>query len=386
LALSLAFIPCIALGQLQWSSGSDTTARYDSNVELTPKGESDMVYSVGSRLGIKYLTLGMGLGVIYRVNAELFQTHSNLNRVSQDLSIDTDFGQALEPLTTRRTKIRIKENIYYTPVLPNFESLLAPPSDATTGGIRTPRTTTLRNVFEIIGSRSLSILTDLDCGYKNIYTRYKDPALIDSQTNEVRIGFLTKLSRTDSLTAHYSYSRFSPYGGEITHIHSFTIGEEHAFSRVLTGNAAVGETASVRPDLDRPQYSVHGSLSMTRRFKDEIQLYARVQRSVETGSGISSSALLRDSGSVSLSRQFTPALSANIRVDVYRNYSIGGLDQNGDLIDVHSQGAGIGLHYQFTTWLTSDLAYDYSRQETVGSFKANMTRNQYSFSLRAQWS
>jgi hypothetical protein len=272
--------------------------------------------------------------------------------------------------------------VFYTPILPDFESLLNPSSDETTGGIRTPRTNTLRNVFEIDGTRPLSILTDIQFGYKNVYTRYQDPTLIDSQTNTVRAGFRTDLSRTDALTTSYSYGRFNPTNGEITHIHSFTLGERHDFSPILTGDAGMGVTATVSPGLDRPQYSGHGNLSITRKFKEQIQLSARVSRSIETGSGITATALITDKGGVSLSRQFTSALSADAALNVARNYSIE--KQTGDRIDVYSQGADIGVHYQLTSWLLSDFGYNFNRQKTEGIFQADLTRNQYSFSLRAK--
>jgi hypothetical protein len=111
-----------------------------------------------------------------------------------------------------------------------------------------------------------------------------------------------------------------------------------------------------------------------------------VSRSIETGSGIAATALITDSGGVSLNRQFTLALSADVALNVARNYSIGGKEQTDDFIDVYSQGADIGVHYQLTSWLLSDFGYNYNRQKTEGIFQADLTRNQYSFSLRANWS
>ncbi len=79
---------------------------------MTENRESDMVYLIGPRLGIKYEGPKMSIGAGYRVNAELFGSHPDNNRVRQDLSIYTDFSRTLASLIPRNANIRINENVY----------------------------------------------------------------------------------------------------------------------------------------------------------------------------------------------------------------------------------------------------------------------------------
>ncbi|MBI3812617.1 MAG: hypothetical protein HY283_10535 [Nitrospirae bacterium] len=344
-----------------------------------------MVTLIGPQIGMKYEDAEMAINASYRVNAELFATHQNLNRVRQDFSVETDFSRMLSTVLPKGSTVHVSETLVYTPILPDFESLVNPSPDVTTGGVRTPRTNTLRNIFDIDESMPLSTISKIGFGYKNSYTQYQDPALVDSQTNEARMSYSRDLSRTDTATTGYSYRRFNPYGGEISHIHTLSLGDRHDFSPILTGDAGLGVIAAVLPDLN-PQYSLYGSLSASRRFKDRIQMSIRGSRNIDASSGIASVPLITDKAALSLNKQFTAALSADTDLNVARNYSIGKERVTGRPIDIHSQGAGIGVRYQFTTWLLSDFEYHYYRQETSGNFQADLSRNQYSFTLRAKWS
>ncbi len=384
--LLVVIAPCTAQGGWQLFSELTLTTRYDTNIQLTANGQSDMVYLVGPQLGMKYEDAEMAITVGYRVNAELFTTHHNLNNVRQDLSAEADLSRMLSTVLRKGSMVHVREDLFYTPILPDFESLVNPSAGVTTGGVRTPRTNTLRNIFEIDESMPLSTLSKIGFGYKNSYTQYQDPALIDSQTNEARISFSQDLSRIDTATAGYSYRRFNPYGGEISHFHTLMLGDRHDFSPILTGDAGLGVIAAVLPDLNAPEYSLYGTLSVSRRFKDRIQLSVRGSRNIDTSSGITTTALINDRGTLSLNKQFTTVLSADAALNVARNYSIGKEKETGNLIDIHSQGASIGIHYQFTSWLLSDFEYQYYRQETTGNFQADLSRNQYSFTLRAKWS
>lgn len=386
LILLVAMTPSTAQGRWQFFSELTLTTRYDTNIELTANGRSDMVYLIGPQIGMKYEDADMAITAAYRVNMELFTIHHKLNSAQQDLTADADLSRMLSTVLPKGSTVHVGEILFYTPILPDFESLVNPSSDVTTGGVRTPRTNTLRNVFEIDESMPLSTLSKIGFGYKNSYTQYQDPALVDSQTNEARISFGQDLSRTDTATAGYSYRRFNPSGGEISHLHTLTLGDRHDFSPILSGNAEIGVIAAVLPDFNAPQYSLYSNLSVSRRFKDRVQVSVRGSRNMDASSGIASTPLISDKASLSLNKQFTVALSADADLNVARNYSIGKVKETRNLIDIHSQGAGIGVHYQFTTWLVSDFEYHYYRQETAGNFQADLSRNQCSFTLRAKWS
>ncbi len=87
-----------------------------------------------------------------------------------------------------------------------------------------------------------------------------------------------------------------------------------------------------------------------------------------------------------MTRSFTSALSTEAALDVARNYSVVKEAVTGRPVDIHSQGANLGLHYQLASWLMSDLEYRYYRQETMGTYQADLTRNLYSVTLRGKWS
>ncbi len=385
MVLSLAVIPGTAHGRWQWSSELGLTARYDSNVELTPKGHSDMVYVIGPQVGMKYESADVEITGSYNLSAELFATHHNLNQASQNLTVETDVSRMMASILPNESTLRFTEVMYNVPILPNFQSLVTPSADVTTGGVSTPRTKTFRNFFEIMESSPLSALTRIQFSYQNMYTQYQDPALVDSQTNGVTIDLSHDLSRTDTLTAGSSYSRFNPYGGAISHLYALTVGDQHSFSPVFTGSASLGVGAAVLPDLNQPQYTAYGNVSISRKINERLQLGAQANRSFGTNSGITGAVLITDSGTVSLDQQFTKFLSGKAALNAARNYSLGAEKAIGVLIDVHSQGASIGLNYQFTSWLVSNLEYQYTRQETFGSYRADLTRNQYSFTLQAKW-
>lgn len=385
MVLSLAVIPGVAHGRWQWPLALDLTARYDSNVQLTPKGRSDMVYVVGSQVGMKYESADVEMTGSYNLSAELFATHHNLNQASQSLALDTDVSRMMASILPNESTLRFTEVMYHVPGLPNFQSLVNPSADATTGGVSTLRTKTFRNIFGINESTSLSPVTKINFSYRNIYTQYQNPALVDSQTNGVTIGLSHYLSRTDMLTAGSSYTRFNPYGGAISHLYALTVGDQHSFSPVFTGSASLGVAAALLPDLNQPQYAVNGNLSISRKVNERLQLGVQADRNFGTSSGITSTVLITDSGTVSLDQQFTKFLGGKAALNAARNYSFGAAKAIGLLVDVHSQGAMIGLNYRFASWLASNLEYQYTRQETFGSYRADLTRNQYSFTLQSKW-
>jgi hypothetical protein len=386
LVVLIGGIPRSAQGRWQLFSEFGLTVRYDTNIDLTTTGPSDMVYLVQPLVGMKYEGTDMGITASYRASAEFYATHQNLNGVSQELSLETDFSRMLSAILPKESTAHVRELLLYTPILPDFQSLVTPSPDMTTGGVRTPRTNTLRNVFDIDWSMPFSILTKMTLEYKNTDTQYQDPALVDSQTNGVTIDLSHALSRTDTLTAASSYSRFNPYGGAISHLYTLTVGDQHGFSPVLTGSASLGVGAAVLPDRNQAQYSTNGSLSISSKITGRLQLNAEAGRHFSTDSGITSVVLITDMGRISLDQQFTKFLSANVALNVARNYSLGAQKDTGVLIDVHSQGASIGLNYQIASWLVSGLEYQYLHQQTAGSFQGNLIRNQYSFTLRANWS
>jgi len=102
--------------------------------------------------------------------------------------------------------------------------------------------------------------------------------------------------------------------------------------------------------------------------------------------GIANTVLITDSGTISLNRQLTKVLSANVALNTARNYSLGSATSTGFHTDLHTQDVNFGLSYQFAAWLNGHLAYNYTRQEAVGSTQGDLIRNQYIFALQAQWS
>ena len=362
------------------------TTRYDSNVQLLPDGQSDMVYVIGPQVGMKYQGTNMDVTASYGLQAELFANHHNLNQVLQNLSLDTDFGRMLMSALPKGSTFHVHELMSYTPTLPNFQSLVTPSPGVTTGGVITPLTRTFTNVFGIDDTTPLSTLTRIEVAYSNSYTNFQDPSLIDTQTNHIQLSVGHDVSRTDVVTTGYSYSRVNAYGGPITHLHSISVGDKHEFSPIMTGTVEGGAVAMILPDQNRPEFSAQGSLSISRQFKEQVRLNARVSQETNTFSGIVNTALITDTGALSLSRQFTPSLGGEVSVNVARNYSTNAEKRTGVLIDIRSQGASLGLHYQVTSWLLSDLTYGYLRQETFGSYQDGLIDNQCSFTLRAKWS
>jgi hypothetical protein len=321
----------------------------------------------------------------YNLGFELFETHKDLNSASQSLSLNGDVSRMMGPILPDNSTLRFSEVIYDAPFLPNFQSAVTPSPNVTTGGVSTPRTDTFRNVFGISESSPISARTGIHFSYQNTYTRYQDPSFTDSQTNDVSMGLSHTLSRTNTLSADADYSRFDPYGGGPSFTYGLRAGDRHDFSQVLTGSISLGAGAVVLPDLNQPQYTWIGNLSISRKINERLQMSFQAGRDFNNNSGFST-VLIEDSATVSLNQQVTQFLSATASLNAARNYSFGLKTSTGYKTDIYSQDVGLGLNYQIATWLVGSLDYNYNRQEAVRNPQGDLIRNQYSFNLRARWS
>jgi hypothetical protein len=387
LGLSLAVIPGTVYGGWQWSLGLGAGTRYDTNVQIASDGHPDMVNSVNSQVGMNYQGSNVNLSGTYSLGFELFETYKNLNRASQSLSLNGDLTRMMGPVLPDNSTLRFSETIVDAPFLPNFQSAVSPNPSVTTGGVSTPRTSTFLNFLTISESSPISARTGINFSYQNSYTTYQDPALVDSMTNGVAMGLSHDLSRTDTLSANASYSRFDPHGGGPSFTYMLTVGGKHLFSEVITGNINLGVGAAVLPNLNHPEYINMGNLSLSWSLSEKLQLSVTAGRNFSTNNGgIANTVLVTDSGTVSLNRQMTKFLSANVALNAARNYSLGSVTSAGFHTDLHTQDVNFGLNYQLATWLSGNLSYNYTRQEAAGSTEGDLVRNQYIFALRANWS
>ena len=375
--------------------------RYDTNIELTEKAQSDMVYIVGSAVGMNYEGAEVNMNGNYNLGVELFETHHNLNHAAQSLNLSGDLSRLLAPVLPNESTLSFTESIVYAPNLPLFTSNALnqpntgtslipglPTVDVSTSGVGTPRTSTFRQAFSLSDMTPLSPLTRLNLSYSNNFTHYQDPSLVDSWTNGVIIGLRHDVSRTDTLTADTSYSRFNPYGGGISNTYSLTGGDQHSFSPLFTGSAAAGVGAVVYPNQiqnqNQTQYTMNGNLSVSRKINENLQVGASASRGFGTGSGIAKIPLVTNVGMVTLDQQFTKLLSMKVALNAARNYSLGG--DPASKTNVLSRGVDVGLNYDITSWLESGLFYSYYRQDSFEPNQPDLSRNQYSFALRARWS
>ncbi|HTN42837.1 MAG TPA: hypothetical protein VMN77_03475 [Nitrospiria bacterium] len=387
LGLSLAVIPGTVYGGWQWSLGLGAGTRYDTNVQIASDGHPDAVYSVNSQVGMTYQGSKMNLTGSYGLGFELFQTYKNLNRASQSLSIDGDLSRMMGPVFPDNSTLHFSEMMVDAPFLPNFQSAVAPNPSVTTGGVSTPRTNTFLNFFSISESSPITARTGIQFSYQNTYTTYDDPALVDSLTNVFAIGLSHDLSRVDTVNGNVSYSRFDPHGGGPSFTYMLTVGEKHIFSEVMTGSVNLGAGAAVLPSSNHPDFISMGNMSLTRSLSEKLQLSVMGGRNFSTNNGgIANTVLITDSGTVSLSRQMSRFLSANVALNAARNYSLGSATSAGFHTDIHSQNVNVGLNYQFATWLNGHLSYNYTRQEEAGSTQGDLIQNQYIFALQGHWS
>lgn len=357
------------------------TARYDSNVEMTSHGESDTVYVIGPRGGMEYSGTQVDMKAGYNISANIYTRHRNFNRISQSLTLVGDISRAMNFMLPRESTLNVSDTLYSAPFFPDFETLVVPSPDVTTGGVRTPRNSSVRNVFGISESTPLTHLTKIQIGYKNAYTSYQEPTLVGSVTNGVTIGLSTVWSRIDTLSGSGSYQRFNPYGGPITHTYSLGVGETHIFSPVTTGTVNLGVGSAALPGLKKPRYIFIGGLSGSTQLTEALTLNAEIARGFSTSSGITNRVLIQDSATVSLKEHFTNYLSGRASLNASRNYSITGLGH----IDIRSQRTAIGLQYQLTQWLQSSLDYSFFRQEAFEDDPYNLNRSVISLHLQAQW-
>ena len=390
-----------AHARMQWSLELDATSRYDTNIELTEKAQSDMVYVIGSQVGMKYEGADVNMDGNYNLGFELFTTHHDLDHAAQSLSLNGDLSRLLAPVLPNQSTLNFSESIVYAPSLPLFSSNALnqpntgsslipglPTVDVSTSGVGTQRSSTFRQVFSLSDNTPLSPLTRLNLSYSNNFTHFQDPSLVDGWTNGVVIGIYHDVSRTDTVNATTSYTRFNPYSGGISNTYSLTGGDQHQFSPVFSGSAALGVGAAVYPNQtqnqNQAQYTMNGILSVTRTINENLQVGANASRNFGTGSGIARIPLVSNVATVTLDQQLTKYLSAKAALNAARNYSLGG--DPATKTNVLSRGVDVGLKYEITSWLESGLIYSYYRQDSFEPGQPDLSRNQYSFTLRARWS
>ena len=128
---------------------------------------------------------------------------------------------------------------------------------------------------------------------------------------------------------------------------------------------------------------MNGNLSVSRKINENLQVGATASRGFGTGSGIAKIPLVTNVGTVTLDQQFTQFLRLRAALNAARNYSLGGTATKTNVL---SRGVDVGLIYEIASWLESGLIYSYYRQDSFEPGQPDLSRNQYSFTLRARWS
>jgi len=377
----VAGFPGVAHGEWQWMTGLSVGTGYDSNVQLTQNGESDYVFEVGPSMEMKYRGASVELTGDYNISASTYAMHRDLNQISQNLILDADISNAMTFILPKESAIHVRETFYNAPYLPGFQPSASSTTDVTTGGVRTPRNTTTRNVFQIDESTPLTQLTKVGVSFINSFTWYQDPTLTDDVSHEVRIGLSTDLNRIDTLSEGVSYQRYEPYGGPITNIYHLGIRNEHKFSPITTGAVDVGYGWVVLPAPTKPESSFVGGFSGSTELTKTLSLSGRIEHGFSTSSGVGNTALLSDLGNLYIEERFTGFLTGRLSLNAARNYSLPG--HNG--VDIRTWETAADLGYKLTSWLGTNLRYSYSRQADIGDFPYRFDRSVIGLNLQAGW-
>jgi len=362
-------------------TGLSVGTGYDSNVQLTQNGESDYVFEVGPSMEMKYRGASVELTGDYNISASTYAMHRDLNQISQNLILDADISNAMTFILPKESAIHVRETFYNAPYLPGFQPSASSTTDVTTGGVRTPRNTTTRNVFQIDESTPLTQLTKVGVSFINSFTWYQDPTLTDDVSHEVRIGLSTDLNRIDTLSEGVSYQRYEPYGGPITNIYHLGIRNEHKFSPITTGAVDVGYGWVVLPAPTKPESSFVGGFSGSTELTKTLSLSGRIEHGFSTSSGVGNTALLSDLGNLYIEERFTGFLTGRLSLNAARNYSLPG--HNG--VDIRTWETAADLGYKLTSWLGTNLRYSYSRQADIGDFPYRFDRSVIGLNLQAGW-
>ncbi len=363
--------------------------RYDSNVFFTSAktDASDYVTTISPMVNIRRETRLIDLTGSLQVAGNFYVKNPSLNYAS----VMVNMNASLDSLVARfakRTKLSVNEFLTYTPQPPAF---YAPPaSGAGAGGpenfargIQAVRANSFINVFGMNGSYvvdpNINILGNIRHQYMRFGSAFATPVgggFFDTQYFTASVGPQYVLTTKDSISLNFNYSAIA-YSTSGFQLAGATLGWQHKFSQRFFFNVNGGATEFLTGGQSL-QYVGSGQFTWQER---STATSLGVSRAVFPSFYVTSTALVSNVVTLSVTHQFTERLNGSASGNYAKNQSV-----SGPSLDFTSYSASANLMYLFTKRVMGTASY--TRYVSDSSFAGqgfSFNRDILVLTVRYEW-
>ena len=360
--------------------------RYDSNIRLTTPKVFDYVTAVQPGARVEYrddLVQGTLTGGF---RSEVYARNSELNYVGANASMAANLDNAAGKMF-RGLGLRLSDSMLYTPVPPAFLTPEAPEASFY-HGIQVGRSNALMNAANVQGTYAITQVARFNASYSHQMRRYLDQpsqgansALFNTIVQSFLAGPQYQITPTQLIGASYQYQHLSSEPttggmGNITVVNGAMVTWKTSLTRELTLDVSPG-VSILTSAPEKLRYTMSGSLRWSDGTTTAGLLYIR---SVRPGLYISSSTMLSDIVTASLSRTLTSQWSVSALFSYAINKSIGQTS-----LQFESFGETGSLNYTFYSGIVASASLTNYNFSYSGTQNSQYDRQLAMFSLRAEW-
>ena len=363
--------------------------RYDSNVFFTSAktDASDYVTTISPMVNIRRETRLIDLTGSLQVAGNFYVKNPSLNYASVMVNMNASLD-CLVARFAKRTKLSVNEFLTYTPQPPAF---YAPPaSGAGAGGpenfargIQAVRANSFINVFGMNGSYvvdpNINILGNIRHQYMRFGSAFATPVgggFFDTQYFTASVGPQYVLTTKDSISLNFNYSAIA-YSTSGFQLAGATLGWQHKFSQRFFFNVNGGATKFLTGGQSL-QYVGSGQFTWQER---STAATLGVSRAVFPSFYVTSTALVSNVITLSVTHQFTERLNGSVSGNYAKNQSV-----SGPSLDFTSYSGSANLSYLFTKRVMGTASY--TRFTTNSSFAGqgfSFNRDIFVLTVRYEW-
>ena len=362
-------MPAYGQSQNEVIPSVSVSERYDSNVFFTnaKTDASDYVTTISPTVNIRHQSRLIDLNASFIVTGNFYVRNPSLNYAS----VNANLSASLDNLVARfvkRTTLSVTEFLTYTPQPPAF---YAPPvSGAGAGGpenfargIQAVRANSFINVFGMNGAYlvnpAISIVGSIRHQYMRFGSAFAPTAgsgFFNTQYFTASVGPQFAITTKDSVSVNANYSAIA-YAASGFQLAGVTVGWEHKISQKFSFGVNAGVTKFLTSQQPL-QYVGSGRVSWQER---STLTTLSVSRAVFPSFYVTSTALVSNVITLSVSHQFTERLSATVNGNYAKNESV-----SGPSLNFTSYSGSASLNYLFTKRVVGSASY--SRYVTDSSF------------------
>lgn len=363
--------------------------RYDSNVFFTTAhtDASDYVTTVSPMVNIRRDTRLIDLTGSVQVAGNFYVKNPSLNYAS----VLVNMNASLDSLVARfvkRTTLSFNEFLTYTPQPPAF---YAPPASGPGAGgpenfargIQAVRANSFFNVFSMNGSYvldpNINIIGSIRHQYMRFGSAFATPVgggFFDTQYFTASVGpqFVVTTKDRISVNATYSAIAYSTTGFQLA---GATLGWQHTLSQRFSFNVNGGVTEFLTGGQSL-QYVGSGHFTWQER---STATTLGVSRSVFPSFYVTSTALVSNVITLSVTHQFSERLNGSASGNYAKNQSV-----SGPSLDFTSYSGAANLSYLFTKRVIGTASYTrFVSDSSFGGQGFSFNRDIFVLTVRYEW-